>query len=46
MATLYQVILGVVGVNGVLEAIVAAILTAAVTGALLRFLRGRTGKTV
>ena len=46
VATLYQVILGVVGVNGVLEAIVAAILTAAVTGALLRFLRGRTGKTV
>ncbi|MCI8602469.1 MAG: ECF transporter S component [Oscillospiraceae bacterium] len=39
--SLYSVILGVIAVNGIPEAIVAAVLTAAIGGALLRFLQKR-----
>lgn len=43
--SLYSVILGVIAVNGIPEAIVAAVLTAAIGGALLRFLGKRAGTT-
>ena len=42
---LWGVIMGVVGVNGVPEAILAAVLTSAIAGALLRFLGKKAPKT-